>query len=152
MTDHHQIIIINTDMHTIDLEPFQYSGTNITGIRMVDPENPHVVQVTNFIADSLAATNEDVPEGLEAGKMRSQTALVYDAVLLLAEAVRQLDVEQLKPRKLNCNNLESWDHGNSVTNFMRNVIFGIQYTKQPKLMLFLSDCCTGPNGRSKIRQ
>lgn len=122
MTDSHQIIIINTDMHTIDLEPFQYSGTNITGIRMVDPENPHVVQVTNFIAESLTANNEDVPEGLQANKMRSQTALIYDAVFLLSEAVRQLDVEQLKPRKLNCNNMESWDHGNSITNFMRNVI------------------------------
>ena len=27
------------DLHTIDLEPYQYGGTNITGLRMVDPKN-----------------------------------------------------------------------------------------------------------------
>lgn len=28
------------DAHTIDLEPFQYSGTNFTLIRMVNPSSP----------------------------------------------------------------------------------------------------------------
>jgi hypothetical protein len=31
MTDHHQYIVTTMDMHTIDLEPYQYGGTNITG-------------------------------------------------------------------------------------------------------------------------
>lgn len=34
-------------MHTIDLEPFQYGGTNITGIRLVDPENPMMEHINN---------------------------------------------------------------------------------------------------------
>lgn len=56
--------------------------------------------------------------------MRSQTALVYDGVQLMAEAFKQLDVEQLRPKKLNCNNFETWENGNSITNFMRNVSCG----------------------------
>lgn len=59
--------------------------------------------------------------GLTAEKMRSQTALVFDGVKLLTEAFKQLDVEQLRPKKLNCNNFETWENGNSITNFMRNV-------------------------------
>lgn len=54
--------------------------------------------------------------------MRTQTALIYDGVLLLTEAFKQLNVEQLRPKKLNCNNYTTWENGNSITNFMRNVI------------------------------
>ena len=33
------------DLHTIDLEPYQHGGTNITGLRMVDPQSM-IVQMT----------------------------------------------------------------------------------------------------------
>lgn len=44
MSDQHQFIITSLDLHTIDLEPFQHGGTNITGVRIVDPDDP----VVNF--------------------------------------------------------------------------------------------------------
>lgn len=50
-------------MHTIDLEPFQYSGTNITGIRLVDPENPLLVELTKYIAETQESNNEELLEG-----------------------------------------------------------------------------------------
>lgn len=50
-------------MHTIDLEPFQYSGTNITGIRLIDPESPIMEQVSNYISESQLAAGEEVLEG-----------------------------------------------------------------------------------------
>lgn len=163
MTDQHQFLITTPDMHTIDLEPFQYSGTNITGVRFVSPDNSLVAEVTKAIAaaaagaetptvDDTAANDEDdeehhgaddssaegrdsaqnargsssevavdISDGLTAERMRTHTALVYDAVLLLTEALRQLSVEQIRVKRLNCNSMESWEHGNSITNFMRNV-------------------------------
>lgn len=63
MTDYHQFIITTMDMHTIDLEPYQYSGTNITGIRLVDPENPLMEQLTNFMAESERESERDIAEG-----------------------------------------------------------------------------------------
>lgn len=48
MTDYHQFIITNPDLHTIDLEPYQYSATNITGVRLYDPEDPRVQQITEY--------------------------------------------------------------------------------------------------------
>lgn len=59
MTDYHQFIITTMDMHTIDLEPYQYSGTNITGIRLVDPDNPLMQTVTNFIKGAPAISPEN---------------------------------------------------------------------------------------------
>ena len=32
-------------MHTVDLEDFRHGGTNITALRLVDPENPLVQRV-----------------------------------------------------------------------------------------------------------
>lgn len=46
MTDFHKFIITTPDLHTLDLEPYQYSGSNITGIRMINPEDPRVQQIT----------------------------------------------------------------------------------------------------------
>lgn len=63
MTDYHQFLITTLDMHTIDLEPYQYSGTNITSIRMVDPESEIVQQVATFISESESSNGEEVLEG-----------------------------------------------------------------------------------------
>lgn len=128
MTDQHQIIITSIDMHTIDLEPYQYSGTNITGVRLVDPENPLMLKVSQFINETMSEKEEEIVDGLQPDRMRTQTALVYDAVLLLTESLKQLDAGEQEmadklspPRGLTCGNLETWEHGNSITNFMRNV-------------------------------
>jgi hypothetical protein len=88
LTDHHQIIISSLDLHTIDLEPYQYSGTNITGFRLVDPDDPKSKQVAEFINASQVAKTLNFSDGINPATMRSETALMYDAVLLFAEAVR----------------------------------------------------------------
>lgn len=111
LTEQHQFIVTTPDMHTIDLEPYQHSGVNITGIRLVNPENPLVQEVADAV---------DL-EGLTAETIRSQTALVYDAVLLLTEAFKQMSPGQLRTKKLICNSMESWENGNTITNYMRNV-------------------------------
>lgn len=102
LSDEHNILITNLDMHTIDLEPFQYGGTNITGLRMIFPDDPHVKEI---IADLNAFADEsngnydtgrqgnkfnqeetiheeveyDWRQGLSAQKMLLSTALTYDA-------------------------------------------------------------------------
>lgn len=53
MTDYHKFIITTPDLHTIDLEPYTHAGTNITGIRLIDPESARVKQITDFWATSL---------------------------------------------------------------------------------------------------
>lgn len=51
-----------------------------------------------------------------------QTALIHDGVLLLAESLKQLGPENIKSKEINCNKIEmSWQQGNSISNFMRNV-------------------------------
>lgn len=201
MTEYHQFFIANLDAHTIDLEPFQYSGTNISTVRIVqtesaimekyakylnpnsDDENGEGMEVRETDAADEAESEEgeaagakaegesqdpaeeprgddvnteNAPiEGAEEGtegeadeeegnpiqaqftilktnishipafspdSVRTQTALIYDAVMLLAEALKQLGVDNIRPKKINCfKNELTWEKGNSISNFMRNV-------------------------------
>lgn len=125
LTEDHQFIITCLDMHTIDLEPFQHSGANITGVRLISPEDPMVVQMSKFFAEKYAESTgkrqkksrddddedddeeedeeddeDDVPEGLTPEKMRLDTALTYDALLLFSEVVDFEDGAQAQ--KITC--------------------------------------------------
>ncbi|XP_037036366.1 glutamate receptor ionotropic, kainate 2-like [Bradysia coprophila] len=140
MTENHQFIITTMDMHTIDLEPYQYSGTNITGIRLVDPSNPIMEGITKWLTDlepsedavsAEADSNEDprTADGEDESesstdpvKVTVQYALIYDGFLLLAEAFQQFNKTEFKPRRLSCSHNEAWEYGNSITNFMRNAV------------------------------
>ncbi|KAG4072084.1 hypothetical protein HA402_015583 [Bradysia odoriphaga] len=134
MTENHQFIITTMDMHTIDLEPYQYSGTNITAVRLVTPASPMMGHITKCLAESEGNNGEgewfrneepdrnDAEDISESSKISVQAALIFDAVLLLAEALKQLNPGRLRPKQLNCNDNEAWDSGNSITNFMRNTI------------------------------
>jgi glutamate receptor, ionotropic, invertebrate len=63
MTDEHQFIVTSLDMHTIDLEPFQYSGTNITGFRLVSPDDRFVKVVTEYFHELHLKANARKSKG-----------------------------------------------------------------------------------------
>lgn len=143
MTDEHQFIITSLDMHTIDLEPFQYSGANITGFRMVSPDDPYVKQVTERFEeyyeqskleedepelDEDAMTvnikdddaKEGIPEGLTADKIRLNTALTYDAVVLFSHVMSQHG--DIRVESISCDDPTStFVNGTSILNAMKTV-------------------------------
>lgn len=49
LTKNHHYIILSLDAHTIDLEPFQYSGTNFTLLRMVNPASPLMESFSEYM-------------------------------------------------------------------------------------------------------
>lgn len=50
------------------------------------------------------------------------TALIYDAIRLFAEALQQLSVsKRLEAKNLLCNESKSWEHGYSIINYMKTV-------------------------------
>lgn len=56
LTDEHQFIITSLDMHTIDLEPFQHSGANITAARLISPDDSFVKEITETFAEMYKKT------------------------------------------------------------------------------------------------
>lgn len=59
MIDKYQYIITNLDAHTIDLEPYQYSGANITLIQMVDTSHDTFTEYDEYLKKTKAAVEEE---------------------------------------------------------------------------------------------
>uniref|UniRef100_A0ABD2XSJ0 Receptor ligand binding region domain-containing protein n=1 Tax=Trichogramma kaykai TaxID=54128 RepID=A0ABD2XSJ0_9HYME len=52
---------------------------------------------------------------------RTETALIYDAVHLFAMALHVLDTsQQIDVKPLSCDSTDTWDHGYSLINYMKN--------------------------------
>ncbi|XP_055615442.1 glutamate receptor ionotropic, kainate 2 isoform X2 [Toxorhynchites rutilus septentrionalis] len=160
MTDHHQIIITSLDLHTIDLEPYQYSGTNITGVRLIDPDEEKIHQVTEFLNASQISKTLDLKEGLNPATMRVETALIYDSVLLFAEGLRYLigidPPHLLEPVSLKCEDETTWKSGYSVINYMKtSTVHGltrmVKFDHEGYRTDFLLDITElGPAGLEKV--
>ena len=53
---------------------------------------------------------------------QTETALIYDAVQMFARALTDLDRSQdVQPVSIDCTGRETWQHGNSLVNFMKMV-------------------------------
>ncbi|KAH7947484.1 hypothetical protein HPB52_012316 [Rhipicephalus sanguineus] len=96
MTYYHNYIITSLDLHTLDLGEFSDLQANITAFRLVDPQRPEVVNVTD-------------------------TALMYDAVTLLATGLHNADrvMHNLDLQSLNCNQPKPWKYGSSLLESMK---------------------------------
>lgn len=107
-------MLLPQDLQTINLEPFQYGGTNFTGLRLIDPEDPLVIDT--FEREKYNWDLEDLTQ------LTVEAALIYDGVQLFGRALKQLDDAIVADVKTSlCDNRDSWEHGSSLSNFMRLV-------------------------------
>lgn len=98
----------------MDLEPYQYSSVNLTGVRLIDPEDPIVLETLDRHRNEWGL---DDPSQLQV-----EPALMYDAVQLFARAFKQLkNATTGDTKKLSCDGDSRWEHGLSLSNFMRSV-------------------------------
>ncbi|XP_016838483.1 glutamate receptor ionotropic, kainate 3 isoform X1 [Nasonia vitripennis] len=122
MTNNYQYMITSLDLQTVDLRPYQYSGVNITGIRILDTEDPFVQKVVGENLEQFNLPSID--------KMLTQEALMFDAVALFAQAYKDLiyGYRDLKGVVLSQKYSEPqpWKHGLSMRNYlMYNTINGL---------------------------
>ncbi|XP_033217368.1 glutamate receptor ionotropic, kainate 2-like isoform X2 [Belonocnema kinseyi] len=100
------LIITSLDLQTINYQPYQYSGMNITALRLIDPDN-ELVQIINY-------------KKPDCGKLTTNKAVMYDAVQFVALAFKNLTNSTKKiVRSLPCDGSEIWEHGETLTNYIR---------------------------------
>ncbi|XP_042864660.1 glutamate receptor ionotropic, kainate 2-like isoform X5 [Penaeus japonicus] len=118
MTSYHNYFITSLDLHTVDLEDFRHGDTNITALTIVDPENPLVQQVIQdwVFGELRHGRNVENPENT----LKTEVALMYDAVQLFAKALDDLDRSRhIDITPLECDGDATWVHGNSLINYMK---------------------------------
>ncbi|CAG9860825.1 unnamed protein product [Phyllotreta striolata] len=115
MTNKHHFIITNLDLHTIELMPYQYSETNITGMRFVDPENPDLTE------KSATIHSEDPLQIFMGYKMKLSEALMYDAVKMFVEALKASE-PLVEPTSISCyNGNDKLRTGTTIVNMMKSL-------------------------------
>lgn len=56
------------------------------------------------------------------GILGTHTALIYDGIMILAEAMKQLGAAQIQPQSIDCDDKSSvWPTGFTLTNYMKSV-------------------------------
>ncbi|XP_046600915.1 glutamate receptor ionotropic, kainate 2-like [Neodiprion lecontei] len=114
ISDKHSFIIASLDLSTINLEPYQHGGTNLTGLRLIDPDDPVVIDTFEKHASEWGVEGPS--------QLTTEAALIYDSVQVFGRALKQLDDAIVADTKTSlCQNVDSWEHGSSLMNIMRSI-------------------------------
>ncbi|XP_059097644.1 glutamate receptor ionotropic, kainate 2-like isoform X2 [Tigriopus californicus] len=111
-------LVTSLDAHTINMEDFKHGGTNFTAFRLVDANEPEVQNVISSIVKSEINRGRIIE--FQDGNLDTDTALIYDGVMLFALALHELSrIQNIDIVPLDCNGKMSWDHGSSMINYMK---------------------------------
>ncbi|XP_069680954.1 glutamate receptor ionotropic, kainate 2-like isoform X2 [Periplaneta americana] len=119
MGDYHSYFITSLDTHTLDFSEFEDGHTNITLLRLVDPDDGVVKNVVKFWTDWEQHYKR--PFSVTPQTVRLEMALMHDAVFLYARALHQLYLhgERFGVQGLRCDGDGRWPHGFPLVNFMK---------------------------------
>ncbi|KAG8194654.1 hypothetical protein JTE90_003126 [Oedothorax gibbosus] len=119
MTENQKYLITSLDLHTIDLEDFQYSKTNISSLRLVQEESAEFQALLQDLNSRLTRRIEQQP----LKSLKTEAVLIYDSVKLLAYGLQQMDLAKnisVFP-SISCQLMNKGIDGTSLVNFMKNV-------------------------------
>ncbi|XP_064627054.1 glutamate receptor ionotropic, kainate 2-like isoform X3 [Lineus longissimus] len=134
MKHYYHYLFTTLDLGLIDMSDFHHEGANITAFRLVNPDNPLVVDVISdwIIEEHNSGTSplegkrgiEEVKTMIMPLNFTTDTALIYDAVHLFAKALNNLThAVTVEPRSLSCSLKDSWEQGSSLFNYMKMTEF-----------------------------
>ncbi|XP_035984467.1 glutamate receptor ionotropic, kainate 2 [Fundulus heteroclitus] len=110
MTEYYHYIFTTLDLFALDVEPYRYSGVNMTGFRILNTENSQVASIIEKWSMERLQAPPKPDSGLLDGFMTTDAALMYDAVHVVAVAVQQS--QQITVSSLQCNRHKPWRFGN----------------------------------------
>lgn len=125
LSDYHNYFFSSLDVHTVDLEEFQYGGTNISGFSMVDTQaRDFTAVVAKLQNDNYNWNGGDPLDSIYRMNFTTEVALVYDAVRLFAQTLHDIDAantyQQFQTENISCEREEPWKFGSIISNHMRN--------------------------------
>ncbi|NWV06123.1 GRIK1 protein, partial [Ptilonorhynchus violaceus] len=117
MTEYYHYFFTTLDLFALDLEPYRYSGVNMTGFRLLNIENPHVSSVVEKWSMERLQAPPKPETGLLDGMMTTEAALMYDAVFMVAVAAQR--AAQLAVSSLQCHRHKPWRFGHRFMNLIK---------------------------------
>uniref|UniRef100_A0AAQ4QGV7 Glutamate receptor n=1 Tax=Gasterosteus aculeatus aculeatus TaxID=481459 RepID=A0AAQ4QGV7_GASAC len=117
MTEYYHYIFTTLDLFALDMEPYRYSGVNMTGFRILNTENSQVSSIIEKWSMERLQAPPKPDSGLLDGFMTTDAALMYDAVHVVAVAVQQS--QQITVSSLQCNRHKPWRFGGGFINLIK---------------------------------
>ncbi|XP_067675457.1 glutamate receptor ionotropic, kainate 2-like isoform X1 [Haliotis asinina] len=119
---YHHYILTNLDIESIDMENYRYNYVNLTGFRMVDPNNDYVRDVMKAMEVYEIQTNKVMLNKSGYLSLPHEAALIFDAVHLLAKALHELDKKSiLRPVNTSCDYPLPWPSGPNLYSYLKQV-------------------------------
>ncbi|KAK3544947.1 hypothetical protein QTP86_029196, partial [Hemibagrus guttatus] len=109
MTEYYHYIFTTLDLFALDMEPYRFSGVNMTGFRILNTESAQVSSIIEKWSMERLQAPPKPDSGLLDGFMTTDAALMYDAVHVVAVAVQQ--AQQITVSSLQCNRHKPWRLG-----------------------------------------
>ncbi|XP_013771107.1 glutamate receptor ionotropic, kainate 2-like [Pundamilia nyererei] len=119
MTEYYHYIFTTLDLFALDVEPYRYSGVNMTGFRILNTENSQVASIIEKWSMERLQAPPKPDSGLLDGFMTTDAALMYDAVHVVAVAVQQS--QQITVSSLQCNRHKPWRFGNRFMALIKEI-------------------------------
>ncbi|KAM4771411.1 glutamate receptor ionotropic, kainate 2 [Rhinophrynus dorsalis] len=117
MTEYYHYIFTTLDLFALDVEPYRYSGVNMTGFRILNIENSQVLSIIEKWSMERLQAPPKPDSGLLDGFMTTDAALMYDAVHVVSVAVQQFP--QMTVSSLQCNRHKPWRFGARFINLIK---------------------------------
>uniref|UniRef100_A0A3Q2ZTV9 Glutamate receptor n=1 Tax=Kryptolebias marmoratus TaxID=37003 RepID=A0A3Q2ZTV9_KRYMA len=118
MTEYYHYFFTTLDLFALDLEPYRYSGVNMTGFRLLNVDNPKVASVLERWAMERLQAPTKVETGMMEGMMTTESALMYDAVYMVAAASQR--TSQITVSSLQCHRHKPWRFGSRFMNLLKD--------------------------------
>ncbi|XP_073473204.1 glutamate receptor ionotropic, kainate 1 isoform X5 [Aquarana catesbeiana] len=117
MTEYYHYFFTTMDLFALDLEPYRYSGVNMTGFRLLNIDNPQVSSVVDKWSMERLQAPPKPETGLLDGMMTTDAALMYDAVYMVAVATQR--ASQMTVSSLQCHRHKPWRFGPRFMNLIK---------------------------------
>ncbi|XP_060072907.1 glutamate receptor ionotropic, kainate 2-like [Ylistrum balloti] len=118
---YHHYIFTTLDIDSIELENYKHNYVNLTGFRLVDPQDEFTRQIIEDMYVYEANTQLKLINDVK-NKERTipyESALMFDAVLLFAKALEEMDRSvAFRPVNVSCDVDYFWPTGSSLYEFL----------------------------------
>ncbi|XP_067095991.1 glutamate receptor ionotropic, kainate 1 [Osmerus mordax] len=118
MTEYYHFFFTTLDLFALDLEPYRYSGVNMTGFRLLNIDNSQVASVVERWSMERMQAPPKPETGMLEGMMTTEAALMYDAVYMVAAASQRSS--QITVSSLQCHRHKPWRFGLRFMNMFKD--------------------------------
>ncbi|XP_038658262.1 glutamate receptor ionotropic, kainate 1 isoform X2 [Scyliorhinus canicula] len=109
MTEYYHYFFTTLDLFALNLDPYRYSGVNMTGFRLLNIDNPRVASIIDKWSMERLQAPPKPETGLLDGMITTDAALMYDAVYVVSVAFRK--AFQMTVSSLQCHRHKPWRFG-----------------------------------------